>query len=83
MGGDLVDDPTVLTVERMNQDVLGAMLGVRLRRRLLEFAERDTEHRCPCGSPAPLFSFDLLTTRGLAIFLCDGCAAAILARATA
>lgn len=71
------DDPTVLTVDKLRQAMLGAMLGVTLRRRPLEIAEA-SEYRCPCGGPSVLFSFDCLSKTGKAIFLCDSCTAQLV-----
>jgi hypothetical protein len=73
-------DPTNLTIDRLNQARLGAMIGVILQRRPLAVAEMEGASRCPCGGPATLFSAALLASHGKMILLCDACVAKVIAR---
>lgn len=76
-------DPTNLTIDRLNQARLGAMIGVTLSRRPLAIAELLDAMRCPCGGPATVYSTDLVATQGKMVLLCDACVRTVIERATA
>jgi hypothetical protein len=73
-------DPTNLTLDRLYQSVVGAMLGITLNRRPLAWAEQEGATRCECGGPATLWSTDLLSSHGKMVLLCDACAAKVVTR---
>jgi hypothetical protein len=69
------DDPTNLTVERLQMDAVSAMTGIRLCR----FEADDLGAPCQCGQVATVYGYSVREKK-IALF-CDACVARVFNRA--